>query len=83
MIIKNTDSLYEQIEELEKKKIAYLEVDDKAGARRIRKQIEKLELQRELQDLNKLKNELSIYKKIVRKYPGISCEIKSKLSELG
>lgn len=83
MIIKKTDSLYDQIEELEKKRIAYLEVDDKAGARRIRKQIEKLELQRELQDLNKLKKELSIYKRIVRKYPGISCEIKSELSELG
>lgn len=33
--------IYEQIEELEKKRIEYLEVDDKAGANRIRRKIVK------------------------------------------
>ena len=83
MIIRNSDPLYDKIEELEKKRIAYLEVDDKAGARRIQKQIERIELQRELQDLNKIKKELNVYKEIVRKYPGVLCEVRSKLIEQG
>ena len=39
------DELYEKLEMLESKKMAYLEVNDKAGARRIARQIEQIELQ--------------------------------------
>ena len=82
MIIRNLTPLDIKLDELEKKRIAYLEVNDKAGARRIKKQIEKIELEKEISNLNKIKQELSIYKSVVRNYPGISCEINRKLSEL-
>lgn len=74
--------LEEKIYELEKKKIAYLEVDDKAGARRVQKQIDKIELEKELLNLDKIKNELKIYKEVVRNYPSVSLEIDRKLKEL-
>ena len=74
--------LEEKIYELEKKKIAYLEVDDKAGARRVQKQIDKIELEKELLNLDKIKNELKIYKEVVRSYPSVSLEIDRKLKEL-
>lgn len=73
--------LEEKIYELEKKKIAYLEVDDKAGARRVQKQIDKIELEKELLDLGKIKKELKIYKEVVRNYPSVSLEISKKLTE--
>ena len=74
--------LEEKIYELEKKKIAYLEVDDKAGARRIQKQIDKIELEQELSNLTKIKNELNVYKKVVQNYPSVLCEIKRELSKV-
>lgn len=74
--------LEEKIYELEKKKIAYLEVDDKAGARRIQKQIDKIELEEELSNLDKIKKELKIYKEVIRNYPSVSLEINKKLKEL-
>lgn len=76
-----TDELYNKLEMLESKKIAYLEVDDKAGARRIAKQIEQVELQIEISNYNKIKQELAIYKKAVSNYPGLQLEIKNKLIE--
>lgn len=76
------NELYTKIEELEKKKIAYLEVDNNSYANRIQKQIDKIELEIELLGLDKLKKELSIYKRVVRNYPGILCEINSELSEI-
>lgn len=82
MIIKNLTQLDIKLDELEKKRIAYLEVDDKAGARRIKKQIEKLELEKEISNLHKIQQELEVYKNVVRNYPGISCEINKKLAEL-
>lgn len=82
MNTKNVESLNDKINELEKKKIEYLEVDDKAGVRRIEKQIEKIELEKELSDLNKIKEELNVYKKIVRNYPGILCEINRELTKM-
>ena len=39
------DELYDKIERLEYEKMAYLEVNDKAGARRMARQIEQIELQ--------------------------------------
>lgn len=74
--------LEEKIHELERKKIAYLEVDDKAGARRVQKQIDKIELEKELLDLSKIKKELKIYKEVVRNYPSVSLEISKKLAEI-
>ncbi len=76
-----TDELYNKLEMLESKKMAYLEVDDKAGARRIAKQIEQVELQIEISNYNKIKQELAIYKKAVSNYPGLQLEIKNKLIE--
>jgi len=73
--------LYKKIEELEKKKMAYLEVNQKSGASRVQKQIDNIELQIELYELNKIKRELSVYKKAVRNYPGLLNEIKKELSE--
>ena len=73
--------LEEKIYELEKNKMAYLEVNDKAGARRIQKQIDKIELERELLDLYKIKKELKIYKEVVRNYPSVSLEISKRISE--
>lgn len=75
------NELYEKIQKLEKKRMEYLEVDDNAGARRIAKQIENAEVQLELLKLNELKFELSIYKKVVGKYPGMSLEVKNLLLE--
>lgn len=76
-----TDELYNKLEMLESKKMAYLEVDDKSGARRIAKQIEQVELQIEISNYNKIKQELAIYKKAVSNYPGLQLEIKNKLIE--
>ena len=75
------DELYEKLEMLESKKMAYLEVNDKAGARRIARQIEQIELQIDIYNYKKIKQELEIYKKAVRNYPGLQLEIKNKLTE--
>lgn len=75
------DELYEKLEMLESKKMAYLEVNDKAGARRMARQIEQVELQIDISNYNKIKQELEIYKKVVRNYPGLQLEIKNKLLE--
>lgn len=78
---KKIDELYDKIEMLESKKMAYLEVDNKASARRIAKQIEQIELQINISDYNKIKQELVIYKKAVSNYPRLQLEIKNKLIE--
>ena len=75
------DELYEKLEMLESKKMAYLEVNDKAGARRMARQIEQIELQIDIYNYKKIKQELDIYKKVVRNYPGLQLEIKNKLLE--
>ena len=75
------DELYTKIEMLESKKMAYLEVDNKASARRISKQIEQIELQISISNYNKIKQELLIYKKVVSNYPRLQLEIKNKLIE--
>lgn len=46
------DELYDKIEKLERKKMDYLEADNKAGARRIEKQIENIEIQIEMLKFN-------------------------------
>lgn len=78
---KDIDKLYDKMEMLENKKMAYLEVDDKASARRIAKQIEQVELQINISNYNKIKQELAIYKKAISNYPSLQLEIKNKLIE--
>ena len=75
------DEIYEKIDELEKKRMAYLEVDNKASANRIRKQIEKLETQLEILELNKIKKELNAYKTVIRDYPALQNKVKEMLEE--
>ena len=78
---KKIDELYDKIEMLERKKMEYLELDNKAGARRIAKKIEQIELQIDIYNYNKIKQELETYKKVVSNYPGLKLEIKNKLIE--
>ena len=77
------DMLYDKIEELQKTRMEYLEIDKNAAARRIEKQIEKVELEIKLLGFNKLKQELDIYKNIVKDYPTLQNEINGKLIENG
>ena len=77
------DILYDKIEELQKTRMEYLEIDKNAAARRIEKQIEKVELEIKLLGFNKLKQELDIYKNIVKDYPALQNEINGKLIENG
>ena len=77
------DILYDKIEELQKTRMEYLEIDKNAAARRIEKQIEKVELEIKLLGFNKLKQERDIYKKIVKDYPALQNEINGKLIENG
>ena len=78
---KKIDELYDKIEMLESKKMAYLEINNKAGARRIAKQIEQIELQINISNYNKIKQELAIYKRVLSDYPSLQLEIKNKLIE--
>ena len=55
-----------QINILERAKIGYLEVDNKAGARRKEKQIEVLRNELELIDLREDKQILKIYMKFIK-----------------
>lgn len=73
--------LYNKLEELEKKKIAYLEVNQKSSVSRIQKQIDNIELQIELYELNKIKRELSVYKKVITNYPELLNRVKRELSD--
>lgn len=70
-----------KIEKLERERIAYLEVDDKNGARRKEKQIRELEFEIELFEIKKVKDELKAYKKVVREYPEIQRRVKALLSK--
>ena len=61
--------------------MAYLEVNNNARARRIEKQIEQIELEIQVSEYNKIKQELSIYKEVINNYPSLKLEIKKKLLE--
>ena len=61
--------------------MAYLEVNNNASARRIEKQIEQIELEIQVSEYNKIKQELSIYKEVINNYPSLKLEIKKKLLE--
>lgn len=75
------EEIENKIEQLERDKVAYLEVDDKAAARRKEKQIQQLEQQLKLFDLDKIKRELKIYKEVIRNYPEIANKIRIRLQE--
>ena len=79
---KKSDDLYERLDKLEQRKIAYLEIDNKAYANRIQKEIDHIETKIELKRYNKLKKELGIYKEVVNKYPGIRSEINFRLRDM-
>lgn len=75
--------LYERIKVLEERRMGYLEVDDNKNARRIQKQIEDVELKIEVMKMEQIKQELSVYIKIVNKYPSVRLEVVDKLLEEG
>lgn len=60
------NEILDKIEQLEKDKMGYLEVNDKAGARRREKQIRDLENQLELLELKDIKEDLKLYKKFIK-----------------
>ncbi len=78
---KKIEEIEEEIDDLEKERIAYLEVNDKAGANRKAKKIENLEMQLEIFNLKKIKQELKIYKDVISNYPAIKNEIQRRLIE--
>ena len=65
---------------IEKKKIEYLEVNNKSYANRIQMQIDKIEREKKLYDIDKIEKELAIFKKIIKQYPIIWSEIKNELA---
>lgn len=77
----NKEEIENKIQQLERDKTGYLEINDKAGVRRKEKQIEELERQLKLFDIEKIKKELEIYKEVVKDYPEITNRIKIKKQE--
>ena len=73
------EELENKIDELEDTRMAYLEINNKASARRIKKQIEMLELEIEVMAYKKVKNELKVYKDVIREYPEIQNKVREKL----
>lgn len=61
------EKIEDKIQQLEKDRIGYLEVDDKAGARRKEKQISELQDKLEIIKLKEIKEDLELYKKFIRK----------------
>ena len=76
------DLLEKQIEDLEKQKMEYLEVDMNAAANRIDKKIQSLIKEQELLMYETLKKELDIYKEVVNKYPSIKQLISDKIKNI-
>ena len=73
--------VHDFVYDADKERMDYLEADDKAGARRIQKKIEKTELQMELLNLERIKKELKAYKEVCRQYPEIQTIVINKLKE--
>ena len=63
----SNDDIYDEIERLEKERIAYLEVGDNRTAGRIEAKINKLRNEKELRDYNKIKRELELALKFINK----------------
>ena len=62
-----SEDIYEEIERLEKERIAYLEVDDNRTAGRIEAKINKLRKEKELKDYQKIKKELDLALNFINK----------------
>jgi len=77
-----TDKLYDKIEELEKKRIAYLEIDRNSDANRIKRQIEKIELEIRVEKLEEIEKELKVYRRVALNYPSLLVEVKRELKNL-
>ena len=75
------EELEKKIDKLDERRIAYLEIDKKGTARRIKKQIEMLELEIEMLAFNKIKTELKIYKEVISDYPELFHKVQQKLKE--
>lgn len=76
------DLLENQIEDLEKEKIEYLEADMKASANRIDRKIQALMKEQELLKYDVLKKELDIYKEVVNEYPSLKQRIMEKIKNI-
>ena len=61
----NNDDIYDEIERLEKERIAYLEVGDNRTAGRIEAKINKLRNEKELKEYKKIKKELALALKFI------------------
>lgn len=73
------EELEKKIDKLEDTRMAYLEVNNKASARRLKKQIEMLELEIEVMAYKNVKKELKIYKDVIKEYPEIQNIVREKL----
>ena len=67
------EDILELIEKYEKKKIEYLEVDDKRSANRYIIKIERLQKDLQLLNIKKIEKELEVYKKFIA-YRGLQNE---------
>ena len=63
----NKEEIKNKIQQLEKDRVGYLEADDKAGARRKEKQISELQDKLEIMNLKEIKEDLELYKKLIKK----------------
>lgn len=79
---KNIDKLYEKLEMLENKRIAYLEIDRNSDANRIKRQIEKIELEIRVEKLEQIEKELKVYRRVVLNYPSLLVEVKRELKNI-
>ena len=61
----SNDDIYDEIERLEKERIAYLEVNDNRTAGRIEAKINKLRNEKELKEYKKIKKELALALKFI------------------
>ena len=71
--------LYDKKDKLEINRIEYLEVDNNVAARRIERQIKEIELRINLYKFNKVRQELDVYKDIVKNYPELQNRINTRL----
>lgn len=75
------EELYDKIDKLEKERMGYLEADMNASAARIARKIEELKQKIQLLDLEKIKNELEIYKNVIKDYPFLKEEVSKLIKE--
>lgn len=79
---KKIDKLYEKLEMLENKRIAYLEIDRNTDANRIKRQIDKVELEIRVENLEQIEKELNVYRRVALNYPSLLVEVKRELKNI-